>query len=633
VALALAAGALGGCRRSVPALAVARVSSAQGDVTRERQAVRSAADVGAQLVEGDVVATGERSSAAVTFDESGTVISLDSSTALVIRRASPTATRLGAVLLKGSVRAAGKPGGVRFSIGTPYGLAELGGEPTESAVSVSAQEGLRVLLGTIELVAADGKRTRVEAGGGVSPTGVVVPLPSRPVITLAPFAIMVAADPRQVQIRPAGAADWKPASRAQPMASGDAVRTRRAAGTRVQVGPRAAVSLQADSELALRGSETVGGSLRARWALGAGLATFEVERGEGPSPVHEVQVGSETVVVEPGPSGARVEVRSSGAGQGRVTVRQGHALLASGLRVEAGDVVDVGPAGSSAPRPLAATQVELHAGHNAAVYYAGDLPAVRLSWAGLADGPYDVELAADRGFTAPSWHERLTSDGVVLDRMRPGRWFWRVRTGAGTSAQSFTLEPDRDVGCKTCKHANVIDENGENTVVYFQKVLPAITLRWPPVSGAARYRPRVFADGAFDEPLLEGSVSETSWTLPVGKLGAGRYFWLVQAVAVDGHEVAPGRINGLAISHDNAALDLEVSSPEPEATTDEATTTTTGEVRPGTRVWVNGLPAAVDRGGRFEVVLRLAAGDNTVVYRTLGQDGTERYYLRRVRRR
>lgn len=624
----VAAASIVGCKRRGPP--AARLSSAQGEVTLQQGSTQTAATPGAALYEGDVVSTGEKSSAAVSFAPSG-LVSLGPSTTLVIKRTGTTATQIGAVLLRGSVRALSKGSGVRLTIGSPFGLAELGGDG-DGEVSVSAKEGLKVLMGAIEVTTSDGKRQKLDAGSLITLEGLVIP--AQAVVQLEPMDIvLVAANPAQVLVRHAGDDAWKAPPRRGAVVAGDSVRTRRATGTRITVGEHANVTLEPDTELQVLAPARDEKVDRGRYDLVSGVALFELERGGPRESVHEVKVGAQTVTVEAGLTAATVEVRASPNGQGQVTVRQGRALLASGAAVEPGSVVDIDRNGGTSVRALASTFVELRGGSNAVVRFAGDVPALRLTWDNVGGGPpWEVEVARDSQFKDSLWHDKLTRPAIATEDYRPGRYYWRVRTTSGWTPGSFALEPSRDTECRGCKRTNVIDDTGENTVVYFQKTLPAITLRWATVAAAATYHVKVFADGSFDKPLVDDTVAETTLGLPSGKLAEGKYFWIVQALGEGDKELVTGRINGLEIAYDNAVVDLEIRSPAHQARINAEQVMTTGEVYLGGRLSINGKPVVLDKKGRFRETLALRQGDNQLVYRTVGPDGVEQYHVRQVMR-
>jgi hypothetical protein len=81
-----------------------------------------------------------------------------------------------------------KGSGVRLSIGSPFGLAELGGDG-DGELSMSAKEGLKVLVGAIEVTTSDGKRQKLDAGAVITLEGLVIP--AQQVVQLEPTRAMV----------------------------------------------------------------------------------------------------------------------------------------------------------------------------------------------------------------------------------------------------------------------------------------------------------------------------------------------------------------------------------------------------------------------------------------------------------
>ncbi len=626
IALAISLLAQSGCKSRGPADAL--VASAAGEVSVQVGDDKSPGAPGMSLYESDIVATGDKSSAGVSF-EGGGVMSLGPNSALIIRRASATAAHLGAVLLQGSVKATGKAGGARFTLGTPFGYAELGGD-ADTEVSFSKEEGLRVLLGAIEIIDSDGKRTRIEKDGGLDAEGRL--LAKKPLAAPVAMSIVLTANPAQVKVRGKDDADWRKAERKEELQGGEAIRTRKTTSTSLDVGEHGRVALQANSELKVIDAVALEGEDKARYELLGGGAVFGLERQEGVAASHEVKLASQQVTIEPGLAAAKVAVQATADG-GVVTVRQGRARLASGDVIEPGYTLNIGRDGASELVPLASTKVELRAGTNAVVQHDGAIPALKLTFASDdISPPYEVQIATDRDFAKLVWHEQLSRPELVTDELGNGQYFWRVRVGDSWRAGSFGIERGRENECQNCKRQNIIDETGENTVVYFQKTLPAITMRWPKVEGAEKYRIKLFQSDAVDKPLIDEALAETTFTLAPGRLSEDSYVWLVQALAQDGKELTQGRINALNITYDNAVVDLRIRTPARKATVKTASIVSSGEVRLGSRLWINGAAVALDKKGRFRESIKLATGTNQITYKT-SSGGVERFYLRQVTRK
>ncbi len=619
---------LGACADAPPVIARLAVSAGAVDVSTGEHITPGVAGLG--LLEDDVVSTGADGRASVEF-EGGSAITMGPNTSLVIKRSGTAAAQFGVVLLRGEARASRQSGGLRFTIGTPFGIAELSGDRTD--VSVSTEQGLVVHLGKIEVVGGGATKT-IEAGNTLTLDGMIIPI-GKDTIVLQPMTFVLLANPSQVQVKRAGSDTWKAPSKRDSVGAGDSVRTRKATGTRLQLGSHAGVALDPQTELRLTDAKGGGGKEEARYALASGNAVFELTRDEqAKEQVHQVEVAGQVVELEPGQSEANVEVNQSPTGRAQLTVRQGRAKLQDGAVIEAGQAVSLEPGKpASEPRPLADTHVNVRAGGSATIYYTSNVPPVEFSWSGEQPGPYDFEVAKDRDYKQLILQERLTKNGVVYDRLRAGRYYWRVKLGGQWKEGSIALERGRDQDCPNCKRVNVVDDTGENTVIYFQKTLPAITLRWSAVPGAVAHRVKVFADGAFDKAVIDQKVEHTTVDFPAGTFAENRYFWLVDALSAEGKEVAPGRMNSLTIAYDNAVADIDIKSPKSGLTVTTPTVQTAGEVELGSKLYVNGKQAELDKLGRFKVTLNIERGVNQLVYRTVDTKGVERLYVREVIRK
>jgi hypothetical protein len=613
-----------------PAAVVARLMASAGTVTVRTGESSTTGVLGLGLIENDVVSTGDDGQASVDF-EGGNAITLGPNTSLLIKRSGSSAAQFGIVLLKGEARASSRANSLLFAIGTPFGFTEIGGG--ESDVSLSATEGIVVHMGVIELTTKDGAKRTIQAGNTLTLDGMIVPIGGA--IVLEPMVFILLANPAQVQVKRAGETDWRAPTKRDQVVVGDSVRTRKATGTRLQLGSHAGVVLDPQSELTLHEATSSQKGERAAYALASGNAVVELSRGDDvKEQVHEIEVAGQKVKIEPGALQANVEVSASASGRAQVSVREGKATLENGAVIEAGSVVNLekGKPASEA-RPLAQTYVSLRAPGNATVYYSSDVPPVSFSWSGERPGPYEFELAKDKEFKQILVREQLTKNGYIHDRLRAGRYYWRVKLDGEWKASSVSLEKNRDEDCKNCKRTNIIDDTGENTVVYFQKALPAISLRWGATPGAANYRVKVFADGAFDKAIVDQQVAETTVAFPAGTFAENRYFWLVMAMNAQGQDVAPGKMNSLTIAYDNAVADIDIKGPKSGTVVTTANVSTNGEVELGSKLYVNGKIAELDKKGRFKMTIELAKGGNQVVYRTVDGKGVERMYVRDVYRK
>ncbi len=623
-----------GCSGDGHGPAVAKLAAAQGAVTVTRDDAGAAAVQGAELFEEDVVTTPAGGSAVVAFD-GGNSVQLGASTSLVIRRREGVAAQLGAVLLSGSARASSKGQGVAFVLGTPFGYAELG--TAASDVDVDATQGLVVRLGKIEVVTDDGKHAVIEAGQTYSVKGLVVPLgdapEALPKITLQPLTFVLLANPTQVQVKRKDEAEWRAPSKRDALSAGDAVRTRKASGTRMQLGDHTGVTLQRDTELLVAEAGHDGARQQAHFVLSTGNAAFEIERRLGTETQHTVEVAGSRVTIEAGREHADVEVSAGSSGRAQLAVRLGKATLADGTVVEAGSSVNL-EAGKlvGEARPMAATHVTVRAPSSSQIYYGSEVPAVRFVWDQKAGERSVFELARDKDFSQLELSEEVQAGSFLWDRLKPGRYHFRVKGGANAEG-TVLIDKAREDDGKSYKRTNTVDDTGEKTVVYYQKTLPAITLRWASTPGAAKYRVKVFADGAFDKPLVDELVAETTLALKSGQLSENRFFWLVLGLDEAGRDIATGRMNSLTIAYDNAVSDIVIKSPKPGQTVRGTSLVASGEVELGNRLFVNGKAAGLDGKGRFKETVALERGQNQVVFRTVGGGGSERFYVREVVRR
>ncbi|MBI3179010.1 MAG: hypothetical protein HYZ27_05075 [Deltaproteobacteria bacterium] len=632
----LGVAALVGCACPQNDSPVAHLRQMSGEVTVRQSAQSEPAPARATqaLGEGHVVATGADGKAVVEFS-GGNQVELEPSTVLVIRRSGGTAAQVGAVLMSGSARASSRGQGVLLAIGTPFGLTEVGAGA--SSVEVSLARGITVLVGEVVVLTPSGQRTTVTAGNAFTIEGLVVQVgEARPDgVVLPPMEFVLLANPQQVQIKRAGEDTWRAPKKRDSIATGDAVRTRRASNTRLQFGELASLSLQPQTEVTFGQAGVSGNSHRARYQVSVGNVVVHLRRDDKIGSLHEIEVAGLTMSVEPGLQEAAAEVSAGENGRAQVTVRFGKVRLSDGTVIEAGQAVTVekGKVLSGA-RPLAETQLGLMAKSSAIVYYVNEVPPVQFLWpAEEGAGAYLFELAQDRDFAKPVFREEVKGNAFVVDKLRAGRYHWRVKGKGDWFRGTIAVEKGRDMECANCKRKNVIDDTGEQTVVYYQKVVPGITLRWKEVEGAQQYRARVYADGEFDTPLAEKSATATTVAFEEGRFEEGKYYWDVTAFAADSRELSRGRMNTLSIAYDNALVDLDIKAPRDGQKITSGSVLTRGEVQLGAKLSINGKKASVDRKGRFRESVPLAKGANQLVYRTLSADGVERYYVRLVHRR
>jgi len=602
------------------------VAISAGESTQKRPA-----HMGDGVSDGDVVVTGDESHARLEFD-GGNLVDIEANTSLVVRPKGGAATQFGAVLLSGSLHAVSGVKGLHLTIGTPFGMADLGGKNAAFAVD---SKGLSVLVGTVTVQVGSNLKT-VQAGQTLSIDGLVVAVgAAQKTVTLSPMTFMLVANPLQVQVRRAGDTKWKAVKKQDVLNEGDAVRTRAAKDTKLAVANNGQVALAHDTEMVVgRAEGTTDGQQHASYDMQVGEASIHLVGTPDAPASHEVDVAGKRVKIETSAHDADVDVRAAKDGDTRVVVHEGRVTLADGTIVKAGQAVNVKNGVTGTVAPLADTQVQLKADTSAAIYFDQEIPAVNFTWAKSATAKTArFELARDREFSKILVAEDVDRNSFVYDHIETGRFYWRVHQG--DASQKGTVLVDRESAqgdCPKCKRVNVIDDTGEQTVVYFQKTVPALTLRWPPNSTAASFKVKVFVDGSFDDPLITQDTKEVQIELERGRLGEGKYYWLVSARDAAGAELKAGRMNSLEIAYDNAIVDFGLREPTPNEKTHAESLVSRGEVQLGAKLFVNGKRAEVDEKGRFRERVDLHKGDNEIVYHTIGTDGLDRFYVRHVTR-
>jgi len=174
----------------------------------------------------------------------------------------------------------------------------------------------------------------------------------------------------------------------------------------------------------------------------------------------------------------------------------------------------------------------------------------------------------------------------------------------------------------------VSETPGQATRVYFQSTPPELTLRYAPQPGAVRYRVRVYAGNTAGQPLLDRMVTGLRCPLDAGLLREGSYTWHASALDAGGREVGGGRLNKLELLYDNSLVSLAIARPKPGDRLEGQEVAVSGVAPLGSRLYVNGRAASLDGKGRFD--LRVARA-SAVVFRLVSKNGSESYWLRRLR--
>lgn len=545
---------------------------------------------------------------------------------------------------------------VSLAILTPFGVTRVPRTPHEATIAVRGDgAGLDVDVAVGEIVFVDKagvsrKATRAERIE-VSLEGVVIvrgprPQPSPTVATEAGQAAVTERPTRRI-VSSQGL---------EIVLSADegALLVRRP-GEKAFARRRAVPALPGTAFRATGRARIVAEGLVARLSSGARGRIGEVARGDdGDRIALALEAGSATVTTAPGrqralelsAAGRPFTVRTSGAttlaiqaGRRDTTVE----VLAGEAELERDGMTE--HLGAATQARVEAKRVALGSRRSADVilptarglHVAADgLTHVTLSWdEQLADAR--VEVAADPAFTEVLLAGPVTGRQVTVPAPRRGQLFWRV-TGKTTPAAGgapektivgqarFAPDRKRSVLDLASPH-NTVAENAEATKVYFQGALPALTFTFAG-KGASRYRVRVFKEGDLAKPLVDREVSEARCPIEAGIVTEGRYVWSATPLDKAGRDAGGGRMNKLELVYDNSLTTLAIGSPRAGQVVTSREVDVMGVAPIGARLFVNGQAAPLDAKGRFEMRLPAASA---LVFRLVGRNGAESYFVRRLR--
>jgi len=160
-------------------------------------------------------------------------------------------------------------------------------------------------------------------------------------------------------------------------------------------------------------------------------------------------------------------------------------------------------------------------------------------------------------------------------------------------------------------------------------VLPALVFSFPAIEGAARYRVRVYKADDLKTPLVDRTVTERRCAADPGVVGEGSFLWNATPLAASGAELAGGRMNKLEVVYDNAMVNLLIERPLPgEAAGAEVQAK--GIAPLGSRLFLNGKAAPLDKQGRFDLVVPRAS---VLVFRLVTAEQSESFWIRSLRAR
>jgi hypothetical protein len=265
--------------------------------------------------------------------------------------------------------------------------------------------------------------------------------------------------------------------------------------------------------------------------------------------------------------------------------------------------------------------------------YADRVGEVTLTWPPALSQAH-IEVSRDPEGKDVIMSGRTRVPRVTLNAPRGGDLYWRITGGDANKVlrghARFRLDRGRSV-LDLAHPQNVVTERSEGTKVYYQGARPALTFAFAKQDGARRYRVRVFRAGALAEPLFEKEVekgaSELRCPMPPGLLDEGSYLWHAQGIDAAGRAFG-GRLNKLELVYENALTTLAIGRPRSGDVVVGDEVSVSGIAPLGDKLFVNGQPAPTDGKGRFDLRVGKAP---TVVFKLVSRDGTESYWVRRLR--
>jgi hypothetical protein len=625
---------------------LADLTALSGQVAVQAHGAPSPTAAAAQpLFLNDTVSTGPDGHATVVF-AGGTTLDLRPNTSIVIRPVGAASAELGAILLSGEVAAKSPAGARNVSIKTPLGVTNL--ESRLAEVILSVDRGLRVVVGEIDLSTPGKAKRTVQAGQEVTVGGLSLALGGRvsglslsvgssevqglslgvkkqaPVHT---YALL--APKRAAEVQGGGAQAWRAAPPRSKVQSGDRVRVRRS-GAHVVFGEGGSLRLSGRGQVDFTSAaqHLTNGSV-ADYSVNRGQATLHLPVTADKSLSHTLHVGGKELRVMPTERLANLQIDSR-SDQAVMALRFGSVALDNNQTVEAGSKITVSRGRVLRVEPLTPFKVDIRQRTNAVVYVGQKVPALNFIWSTKTATAHVLEVARDAEFTEVVAAEKLTRGSLIIDTLEPGRYYWRVdKNNRSRSMLRIVSEPSNT--CAQCQRTNVVQDTGERTAVFFQEKFPLLKMAWLSVPQAKQYVLQIFADGAFDRPLLREPTAELFKTFERQKfLREGRYFWQVLAQDADGKLLQAGKMNPLSVAYDNAVTSLVIREPQQRKEISSRQVLALGEAQLGAAVTANDRRLLLDKKGRFRQWLALRPGFNQVVFRSVARDGVERVYVRDV---
>jgi hypothetical protein len=621
--------ALAGCRRQPPLQPEAKretpplVELSSGQLWLERpDGTRLPYAAGQALKEGEALVTSPDGAAVVRLG-TGRQIELRPGSRLKLH---DRQGELVAELESGQLVSRSQAPSVMLTVLTPFGITRVPAGRSEATIGVD-KEGVRidVSLGEIAFVDPSGKTVTAGANDSIEVKLGSVEL-VKPGTTSAAerLDVVLSAEIGPLLIQPPGERRYSP-RRASPAPAGTGFRVGSAGGRARLVGPGLRVRLDGNTAGRVGEASRSESGRQFHLAFERGSALVSLEGGQA----HEVVLAGKQPITLRATEPTTFSVSAS-RGQAQVVVLAGNGEVAVGenqRRLAPNERAAIKGTRLAVAARLA-SDVVLPTSRGLHVY-ADNLPDVTLSW--NPQGESLVEVASDPEFKDVLVAGKIAGSSITVPAPRRADLYWRV-TGKGGEKSVVghaRFEPDRRRSVLDLEHPhNLVGESGPMTTVYFQGVVPTLTFSYAAKPGAVRYRLRVYKAGALDAPIVERTVSDTRCPVDANVLREGSYVWHAVPLGAEGQELAGGRMNKLELVYDNALTRLAIGSPKPNEVATGPEVQALGVAPLGSKLYINGKQAHLDDKGRFQERVSRAPA---VVFRLVGKNGSESYWIRKLR--
>ncbi|MDF1566279.1 MAG: hypothetical protein P1V51_24820 [Deltaproteobacteria bacterium] len=240
-----------------------------------------------------------------------------------------------------------------------------------------------------------------------------------------------------------------------------------------------------------------------------------------------------------------------------------------------------------------------------------------------------IDGTGDQGTSARA--ERLP-DGL---RVISERGTVRVRSGGMTEevpAGFAVLVPSNGApGARVAIPAPPIPRTPDNSATFMTlDSPPAVDFEWSPVPEASGYQLVISFDPDGTAPVYAQMHDKIRYANR--GLRPGKYYWTVRAVSPEGVRGRPGPTYNFSILKDNKPPKVTISSPGDGLTVDTAKVTVKGQTEAGAKVKINGRELSVQDNGQFSTDVNLTPGLNQIVIEAVDPANNVTFKNLKVRR-